>query len=65
MDSADMTQLRDEKGEAERLRHLRMTVGMSPFACYRCGKIIPEKRRIALPGTPYCITCAKEREEES
>lgn len=65
MDSADMAQIRDEKEEAERLKTLRMTVGVSPFVCYRCGKVIPEKRRLAMPGTIYCVACAQEREERS
>ena len=63
MDSADMTQLREEREEAMRLRALRLDVGVSPFTCYSCGKIIPEKRRTALPGTPYCVQCAEEREK--
>ena len=63
MDSADMTQDRLEREEAERLRNLRLTVGISPFMCYSCGKVIPEKRRADLPGTPYCVACAEEREK--
>ena len=65
MDNADITQERSEKEEAERLRRLRLDVGISPFCCYSCGKVIPEKRRQALPGTPYCVVCAQEREERS
>ena len=63
MDMADRAQERAEKEEAERLRHLRLDVGVSPMMCYSCGKLIPEKRRQALPGTPYCVVCAQEREE--
>lgn len=58
-----MTQDRIEREEAERLRALRLEVGVSPFCCYACGKVIPEKRRMALPGTPYCVQCAEEREK--
>ena len=65
MDNADITQERAEKEEAERLKRLRLDVGISPFCCYACGKVIPEKRRQALPGTPYCVICAQEREERS
>ena len=65
MDNADITQERSEKEEAERLKRLRLDVGISPFCCYSCGKVIPEKRRQALPGTPYCVVCAQEREERS
>ena len=65
MDNADMAQEMAEKEEAERLRILRLDVGISPFCCYSCGKVIPEKRRQALPGTPYCVVCAQEREERS
>ena len=65
MDSADITQIRDEKEEAERLKRLRLDVGISPFCCYDCGKVIPEKRRLAMPGTLYCVACAQEREERS
>lgn len=61
MDSVDATQARIEKEEAERLKNLRLEVGLSPFTCYGCGKIIPEKRRLAVPGTTYCVTCAEER----
>ena len=60
-----MTQIREEREEAERLKALRLSVGISPFCCYSCGKVIPERRRQALPGTPYCVMCAEEREERS
>ena len=62
MDNADMAQERAEKEEAERLKRLRIDVGISPMMCCSCGKLIPEKRRLALPGTVHCVTCAEERE---
>lgn len=65
VDEVDKAQSGIEREEAERMKRLRLDVGISPFCCYSCGKIIPEKRRLALPGTPYCIVCATEREERS
>ena len=62
MDPADMAAQQEEWIERERMNRARLKYSISPFTCYGCGKVIPEKRRLALPGTVHCVTCAEERE---
>ena len=63
MDAADMAARQEEWMEKERMDRARIRYNISPFMCYACGKVIPEKRRLALPGTVHCVTCAEEREK--
>lgn len=65
MDVADKAQLHRETEESNALRRARLDVGISAYQCHDCFEVIPEKRRQALPGTPYCVVCAQEREERS
>lgn len=36
--------------------------GESAEYCDECGEIIPEARRIALPGVQHCVRCQSELE---
>lgn len=38
---------------------LLLPVGESLHNCIECGDIIPEGRRLALPGVSKCISCQK------
>ena len=33
--------------------------GESLVECLECGEVIPENRRVAVPGCEHCITCAE------
>jgi len=37
-------------------RH-RLPKGESALYCVECGDVIPERRRLALPGVKYCLAC--------
>ncbi|MHB8372207.1 MAG: TraR/DksA C4-type zinc finger protein [Thermoplasmataceae archaeon] len=63
-DIVDATQDRIEKEEQEVLRRARMDAGISAYMCHDCNAVIPEKRRLALPGVKFCRDCAGRREEE-
>ena len=63
-DFADDSQRHREAEEAETLRRARMEAGVSAYQCHDCFCVIPEKRRLALPGVKVCRDCAGRREEE-
>jgi len=41
----------------------RLPKGSSALYCIECGEDIPERRRGALPGVKYCITCQSLNEK--
>ena len=63
-DVVDDSQRHREAEEAATLRRAKMNVGVSAYQCHDCFAVIPEKRRLALPGVKYCRDCAGRREEE-
>ena len=48
--------------ELERMKLKRAPVGESFTECAECGEVIPEARRVALPGVKLCFDCAAERQ---
>ena len=43
------------------LAHIPRYTGISATECVGCGELIPEGRRVAIPGVTRCTPCA-ERE---
>lgn len=64
MDVADKAQLHREAEESNALRRARLDVGISAYQCHECFAVIPEKRRMALPGVSLCVACQESRERE-
>ncbi|WP_291737601.1 DksA/TraR family C4-type zinc finger protein [Leisingera sp. F5] len=48
--------------ELARLKAVRRPVGESLTHCAECEEVIPEKRRVAIPGVKLCIDCQQERD---
>jgi len=63
MDDVDMTQARIDKEQLEIMKRARLDVGLSLYQCEDCNIIIPEKRRMSVPGVRTCIACQEEREK--
>ncbi|KMK67794.1 DksA/TraR family C4-type zinc finger protein [Puniceibacterium sp. IMCC21224] len=48
--------------ELARLKARRGPMGESALVCVECEEVIPEKRRLAIPGVKLCIECQQERD---
>lgn len=57
MDDIDWIQQREALDEQQRLRNVRIAVGVSAYQCRVCYEVIPEKRRLTYPGVNTCIAC--------
>ncbi|MFV2029810.1 TraR/DksA C4-type zinc finger protein [Neisseria sp. S1] len=65
-----MTDIYDRAAEVEQLhreaairRQAEKTVGaaaVSAYECEECGELIPEARRLAVPGCRCCVECQEE-----
>ena len=42
----------------------RMPTGPSLEACEECGAVIPEARRVAVPGVRLCVPCQEAHDAE-
>ena len=42
----------------------RLPHGPSLRECEECGGMIPEARRISIPGVRLCVTCQSEQDQE-
>lgn len=64
----DRAQAREEEMRqdalAEQARRARPAAGDSALVCAECEMEIPEKRRLAMPGTQLCIECQRLRERK-
>jgi phage/conjugal plasmid C-4 type zinc finger TraR family protein len=56
-DGAVQEQIDDTVSDAVRLARAKMLAGEGEIHCERCGKEIPEARRLALPGARTCVPC--------
>lgn len=56
-DDADRAHDHIERELHARLTHRVRYTGQSALGCERCGDLIPEARRLAVPGTRYCTYC--------
>ena len=61
-DGAVQDQIDDTVLDAVLSARARMPSGESALSCDDCGEDIPERRRIALPGTRTCVVCQGKRD---
>ena len=61
-DGAVQDQIDDTVSDAVNGARARMPSGEGSQWCEDCGEEIPERRRLALPGTRTCVVCQSERD---
>jgi len=61
-DGAVQDQIDDTVADAVRGARARFPAGAGATHCDECGEPIPERRRIALPGTRTCVHCQSARD---
>lgn len=61
-DGAVQDQIDDTIKDAVSAARTRMPAGPSAEYCDDCGELIPERRRIALPGVRTCVACQSQRD---
>jgi phage/conjugal plasmid C-4 type zinc finger TraR family protein len=61
-DGAVQDQIDDTVTDAVLAARARMPSGEGLDQCEECGEDIPERRRLALPGTRTCVACQSERD---
>jgi len=61
-DGAVQEQIDDTVLDAVMGARARLPVGEGSEYCEDCGEDIPERRRLALPGTRTCIACQGARD---
>lgn len=61
-DGAVQDQIDDSVMDAVLASRARMPAGESAMECSLCGDVIPEPRRLALPGVRTCVACQAERD---
>ena len=49
--------------DAVKLARSRLPAGKSLTHCEECGEVIPEARRLAIPGVRLCVDCQEELDE--
>jgi phage/conjugal plasmid C-4 type zinc finger TraR family protein len=61
-DGAVQEQIDDTVLDAVMGARARLPAGEGSQYCEDCGEDIPERRRLALPGTRTCVTCQAARD---
>lgn len=61
-DGAVQDQIDDTVKDAVLRARTMMPTGASAEHCDDCGEDIPERRRLALPGTRTCVACQSARD---
>ena len=61
-DGAVQEQIDDTVADAVLRARAGLPAGESAEHCEECGEDIPERRRLALPGTRTCIACQAARD---
>lgn len=61
-DGALQDQIDDTVLDAVLSARARMPLGEGTDYCNDCGEEIPERRRLALPGTRTCVSCQSARD---
>jgi phage/conjugal plasmid C-4 type zinc finger TraR family protein len=61
-DGAVQDQIDDTVADAVSGARARLPSGESAEYCEECGEDIPERRRLALPGTRTCVHCQSARD---
>lgn len=49
--------------ELARIKARRGPVGTSATDCMECDEPIPERRRMAVPGVKFCVSCQTARDD--
>jgi phage/conjugal plasmid C-4 type zinc finger TraR family protein len=62
-DGAVQEQIDASLGDAIDRARSRLPQGDSALDCVECGELIPEARRIALPGVQLCVGCQSEQDK--
>ena len=63
-DGAVQDQIDASVKDAVSLARSRLPRGESLAHCMKCGNIIPEARRKAIPGVCLCVECQSEHETQ-
>jgi phage/conjugal plasmid C-4 type zinc finger TraR family protein len=61
-DGAVQDQIDDTVADAVKRARAGLPAGASAEHCDACGEEIPERRRLALPGTRTCVACQSARD---
>lgn len=61
-DGAVQDQIDDTVADAVLAARAGLPSGESAELCEECGEDIPERRRLALPGTRTCVACQSARD---
>lgn len=61
-DGAVQDQIEDTVADAVSSARARLPLGEGLEYCEDCGEEIPERRRLALPGSRTCVGCQSERD---
>ena len=59
-DGAVQDQIDSSVADAVAAARSRLRAGTSLLNCEECGEVIPQARRIAVPGVRLCIDCQNE-----
>lgn len=62
-EDAATEQMQDTLDDAVQRARSQLPAGESARECDECGQLIPEGRRLALPGVRLCIGCQEERDK--
>jgi phage/conjugal plasmid C-4 type zinc finger TraR family protein len=63
-DGAVQDQIDDTVRDAMIGARARLPAGKGSTHCEDCGEVIPERRRVALPGVRTCVACQQERDRD-
>ncbi|WP_417227967.1 DksA/TraR family C4-type zinc finger protein [Amphritea sp.] len=63
-DGAVQDQIDASVDDAVQLARSRLNSGESLAECEECDGVIPEKRRLAIPGIRLCIQCQTKLEQQ-
>lgn len=64
-DRASAQEARDREDAIKRARGTHRKTKPMHLSCASCADPIPEARREAVPGTPWCAFCANEKEKNN
>ncbi|MBP5978984.1 MAG: DksA/TraR family C4-type zinc finger protein [Halomonas sp.] len=63
-DGAEQEQIERTLDDAVELARSRLPRGESRKHCEECDDVIPEARRIAVPGVQLCVACQNEHDKK-
>lgn len=62
-DGAEQEQIERTLDDAVELARSRLPRGESRMHCEECDDVIPEARRMAVPGVRLCVACQNEQDK--